>query len=156
MNYTESREQGTIASYLKKHHPTIEFETVEREGARNKVKQNMVKKNNSRSGWPDTRIYATCGTFSSLMIENKANGTKLFQARLNRFTNRHYEEQHKCHRALIAAGHYVVFGIGISTTIEIIDRYLSGNPLPLPVYDYISWDEEQSTDADTFFKERGL
>lgn len=156
MNYTESREQGTIAGYLKKHHPNIEFETVEREGKRTPRAQMLIKKLNSRSGWPDTRIYASRGDFSSLMIENKANGTKLFQARLNRFTNRHYEEQYKCHQALIAAGHYVVFGIGISATIEIIERYLSGNPLPLPVYDYVSWDLEQSTDADTFFKERGL
>lgn len=156
MNYTESREQGTIASYLKKHHPNIEFETVEREGARNKVKQNMVKKNNSRSGWPDTRIYLQRCGYASLMIENKANGTELFQKRINRFTNRHYEEQYKCHLALIQAGHAVYFGIGITNCLEIIERYIAGNLKPFDNFEYISWDAPQEEDADTFFKERGL
>ena len=156
MIFKESREQGTIASYLKKHHPTIEFETVEREGARNKVKQNMIKKNNSRSGWPDTRIYLSSGGYHSLMIENKANGTELFQKRINRFTNRHYEEQYKCHQALIQAGHAVYFGIGITNCLEIIELYISGNLKPFDNFDYISWDASQEDAANEFLNKHGV
>ena len=91
-NYAESKEQGTIAGYLKKHHPGILFETVEREGARNKVKQNMIAKNNSITGYPDTRIYLSRGGYHSLMIENKKAGEELFQKRNRRkFVSRHYE-----------------------------------------------------------------
>jgi len=151
-NYAESKEQGTIAGYLKKYHPNVEFETVEREGARPPRAQMLIKKLNSRSGWPDTRIYAASGGYALLMIENKKLGTDLFQKRIKRFTNRHYENQYKCHKALIQAGHAVYFGIGITNTIEIIEAYLSGNLKPFDNFDYISWDDDMETKADEFFK----
>lgn len=155
-NYAESKEQGTIAGYLSKYHPNIIFETVEREGNRSFRAQNSIKKNNSMSGWPDTRIYHSSAGYHSLMIENKKAGTELFQVKKRKFAKRHYENQYKCHLALIDRGHAVYFGIGISNVIEIIERYISGNLKQFDNFAYISWDANQETEADNFFKGQGL
>lgn len=135
--YNESSEQGTIALYIKRKYPKIMFETVEREGARTYRAMNQIKLNNTHSGWPDTRIYESRCGYHSLMIENKKAGSKLMQVRNpKRFHNEHYENQYKTHRLLIDRGHAVYFACGISEAIEILERYLDGNPMPFLEVDF--------------------
>lgn len=151
--YQESVEQGTIAHYIKKHHPNIIFETVEREGKRGAIKQNIIELLNSNTGWPDTRIYESRCGYHSLMIENKKANTDLFQKRNRlKFASEHYERQYRCHRLLIDRGHAVYFAAGVSEAIYILERYLDGNPIPFLTVNY----EPYNPVDDSFLVERGL
>lgn len=131
-NYKESKEQGSIAGYLKKYHPDIMFQTTTPEGKKELWQQNQIKKNNSHSGYPDTNILAARAGYNGLMIENKALGTKIFQIRQpNRFASEHLANQYNTHLKLRKQGFAVYFAVGVTDAVKILEAYLSGQPMPM-------------------------
>lgn len=125
--YRESTEQGSFAGYLKKYHPDIRFKTNKPEGYKTMRGRNEIRKKNSNPGFPDMDIEKPIAPYSGLKIENKRSGTKLLSAG---HINDKFAHQYVCHRQLIKEGYAVYFACSTQEAIDILEAYLSGNPLP--------------------------
>lgn len=125
--YRESNEQGTLAGYIKKNHPTLRFKTNKPESAKSYRGRNEIRKKNSNAGFPDMDIEKPVMPYSGLKIENKRYGTILAK---NGIIKDQFAHQYVCHRQLINEGYAVYFAVGVTDAIEILERYLAGNAMP--------------------------
>ena len=128
MTYRESNEQGTLAGYIKKHHPALRFKTNKPESAKSYRGRNEIRKKNSNPGFPDIDIEKPIAPYAGLKIENKRAGTILTTK--NGYLKDQFAHQYVCHRQLINEGYAVYFAIGVSKAIEQLECYLSGNAMP--------------------------
>lgn len=151
--HLETREQLSIASYIKKYHKNIIFHTTRVESKKDFWEQNQIKKLNSHSGFPDTFILHPVGNFAGLMIEQKKLGTKLFN-KSGYFATEHLQNQYITHMALIKAGYAVYFTIGVHEAIETIESYLKG--LNKPFLDAPIKPFTIETKANDFFTKHNL
>lgn len=127
--YKESAEQGSIAAYIKKYRSHIMFLTTRIEGKKEFWEQNQVKKLNTHSGIPDTFIIHPVGDFHGLWIEQKTFGTELTRKADGRFKSPHFANQYDTHCELWDRGYAAYFGIGITDSILIFERYIAGNAM---------------------------
>lgn len=147
ITYAESKEQLTIASYIKKHYPNIPVETVKHEGKKKHWEQNQHAALNTQDSFPDTRIYLPNIT---LMLENKAIGKP--PANLNgKLIDMHHQNQYNTHRRLFSGHTKVYFAVGVSEAIEIFEDAVKGIYRPMQIYKDCAALEKNNSLADAFF-----
>lgn len=128
--YKEASEQSAIATWLKKYHPNIPFETVKHEGKKAKWEQQQHAKQNTEDSFPDTRIYLDDVT---LMIENKKLGERLTDKE-GRLASMHLQYQYNTHKRLFKAHTKVYFAVGVDEAIRLIERAIDGSYSPMQVF----------------------
>lgn len=132
MNFAESKEQGSFAGYIKKHHPDLRFKTNKPESKKSYRGRNEIRKKNSNPGFPDMDIEKPIAPYAGLKIENKKAGTVLTR---NGYIKDEFAHQYVCHRQLINEGYAVYFACSVADAILQLEAYLSGDALPFQVFE---------------------
>ncbi len=90
----------------------------------------LYKSLNGDSGFPDLIIYQRShpafGQFVGCAIEVKVEGTRIRRKDGTLVADEHIREQAEWLKRLNDQGYYAAFGVGLTSCIELVDKYLSG------------------------------
>jgi hypothetical protein len=113
-----------VCDYLRKQYPNVLF-TSEASGLRLTMGQAVqMKRLRSCNGFPDLMIFEPRGKYHGLLIELKAEGTKLLNKN-DYFATDHLAKQADVIWDLKSKLYYAEFAVGFDEAKRIIDAYLA-------------------------------
>ena len=122
---TEESLQLRVASYLKKHYPTVIFMS-DAAGLYMTIPQAVKwKRMNSDHKRTDIFILAQSfdGSYNGMGLELKADGVRVRTRKGELVASEHIREQAECHRKLREEGYWADFAVGYDDAVSQIDTY---------------------------------
>jgi hypothetical protein len=134
---TEESIQIRVATYLKRHYPTVVFSSDAGGLYMTMPMAVRWKRQNSAHARPDLFIMhrSADGRYAGMALELKADGTTIYVTRGpekgNMTVNQHIRDQAACHELLRSQGYYADFACGYDSAVEQIDAYFGGEQTEL-------------------------
>ena len=124
MQNKEDLIQLSIVNYLKMQYPQVRFMANYLSGARLPIylARKAKKLGQAGQGTPDLFIFHNNGKYSMLVLELKVESPFKLNGMLK--TNEHLTKQKNYLDYLNREGAYASFGVGVTNSIEIIDKYM--------------------------------
>jgi len=123
-NYPEYQLSKQVAFYLKMQYPKVLYHFDLTGANLSKAQAGKMKAIQKMRGFPDLMLLEPKNDFKGLLIELKAEGTRLYKKDGDPATP-HIGEQLECLLELKLKGYKVAFGVGFENTKKIIDDYLN-------------------------------
>jgi hypothetical protein len=124
MQNKEDLIQLSVVNYLKMQYPQVRFMANYLSGARLPIylARKAKKLGQAGQGTPDLFIFHNNGKYSMLVLELKVESPFKLNGMLK--TNEHLTKQKNYLDYLNREGAYASFGVGVTNSIEIIDKYM--------------------------------
>jgi hypothetical protein len=124
MQNKEDLIQLSIVNYLKMQYPQVRFMANYLSGARLPIylARKAKKLGQAGQGTPDLFIFHNNGKYSMLVLELKVESPFKLNGMLK--TNEHLTKQKNYLDYLNREGAFASFGVGVTNTIELIDKYM--------------------------------
>jgi hypothetical protein len=124
MKNKEDLIQLSVVNYLKMQYPQVRFMANYLSGARLPIylARKAKKLGQAGQGTPDLFIFHNNGKYSMLVLELKVESPFKLNGMLK--TNEHLTKQNNYLDYLNREGAYASFGVGVTNSIAIIDKYM--------------------------------
>jgi hypothetical protein len=124
MQNKEDLIQLSVVNYLKMQYPQVRFMANYLSGARLPIylARKAKKLGQAGQGTPDLFIFHNNGKYSMLVLELKVESPFKLNGMLK--TNEHLTKQKNYLDYLNREGAFASFGVGVTNSIEIIDKYM--------------------------------
>jgi hypothetical protein len=124
MKNKEDLIQLSVINYLKMQYPQVRFMANYLSGARLPIylARKAKKLGQAGQGTPDLFIFHNNGKYSMLVLELKVESPFKLNGMLK--TNEHLTKQKNYLDYLNREGAFASFGVGVTNTIELIDKYM--------------------------------
>jgi hypothetical protein len=137
--FAEDNIVGAWAKWFKMQYPNIPYVIDRKAQGKSRLRATIERAQDYKRGNPDIHIQTGRAGFIGAYIEQKRDRDELFYKGtyiLKPGNDNRHIWQALYHAELREQGYYVMFSISLETTIDIVNRYMQGNPYKQRAYEY--------------------
>lgn len=136
--FQEDNDVAAWGKWFKEQYPGVPYTIDKVAQRRSRISGAIHKASAYQSGNPDIFIQSPKAGFSGAYIEQKRDASIFYKGTkiLKPGNDNHNIWQSLYHADLRAQGYWVMFSISLEATKKITERYMSGNPYTMQVFEY--------------------
>lgn len=142
--FAEDNIVNALAKWFKGKYPGIPYTIDKVANKRNKLSGAIMSAASYQKGNPDIFIQCAKGPYHGLYIEQKKDDSIFYEGtRILKPGDLRVIWQSLYHADLREQGYWVMFSISLEASKKITERYMSGNPYKMQVFDYYCKPEDR-------------